>query len=173
MSNDRVIELAKKLKALADRGVGGEKENAIHMLDRLMTEHDISMDDIENPERVDYLFKYQNQYHKQILIQAIGMVMGKEARIFKKTGRSFRLIVACTHAEYLEIEATHLFYYDHFKTELDHFLGAFIQKNNLFAQDAEAKSFEELTPKELERLKRMMKYTNSIDRKTLHKGIES
>ncbi len=40
---DKIIELAKKLKALSERGEGGEKLNADRMLKDLMNKHDISL----------------------------------------------------------------------------------------------------------------------------------
>lgn len=46
MENSKYLELAKKIKALADRGVGGEKINAAAMLELHMTRHGITMENI-------------------------------------------------------------------------------------------------------------------------------
>lgn len=45
---EKYIELAKKLKELADRGTGGEKVNAEQQLTRLMEKHGITLEDIED-----------------------------------------------------------------------------------------------------------------------------
>jgi len=49
MSEERykILDKAKKLKELADRGVGGEMENAKDMLEKYMKKHNITMDEIE------------------------------------------------------------------------------------------------------------------------------
>lgn len=46
MTRDQAIAKAKKLKALADRGVGGEKQNAKDLLDRLIKKYDLKPGEI-------------------------------------------------------------------------------------------------------------------------------
>ncbi len=53
---DKYIELAKKLKAHADRGFDGEKINAEKMLNRLLEKHGITIEDIEQDKKSDYFF---------------------------------------------------------------------------------------------------------------------
>ena len=53
------IDLAKKLKALADRGVDGEKTNAEAMLNSLMKKHNITIEEIEGEELLDFFFKIE------------------------------------------------------------------------------------------------------------------
>ena len=57
----KYIELAKKLKALADRGIGGEKINAEKMLNALMKKHKISIEDIEGEKQEDCNLKEKQQ----------------------------------------------------------------------------------------------------------------
>lgn len=45
-SRKKILDKAKKLKELADRGVGGEKINAKTILDNFMAKHNISIDEI-------------------------------------------------------------------------------------------------------------------------------
>lgn len=47
MNKNKAIDKAKKLKALADRGIGGEKLNAKAQLDKLMKEHNLSDTDVD------------------------------------------------------------------------------------------------------------------------------
>jgi len=54
------MERLKKLKALAERGIGGEKENAGQLLEKLCIKYGISQDDIDSPEeRTNHWFKYK------------------------------------------------------------------------------------------------------------------
>ena len=52
----KILDKAKKLKELADRGVGGEKENAIRMLDAYMQKHNISDSEISSHKLDDRIF---------------------------------------------------------------------------------------------------------------------
>ena len=50
MRNLEKTELLKKLKALSDRGVSGEKENATKLLKKLMKKYGISEEEIQKDE---------------------------------------------------------------------------------------------------------------------------
>ena len=50
MRNLEKTELLKKLKALSDRGVSGEKENATELLKKLMKKYGISEEEIQEDE---------------------------------------------------------------------------------------------------------------------------
>ena len=54
--NEKYIILAKKLKALADKGIDGERVNAQKMLDTLMRKHNLTITDIEGEKTDDYFF---------------------------------------------------------------------------------------------------------------------
>ena len=59
MSNKE--ELLKKIKALADRGVDGERENAQAILYRLMEQYGISEAEIEEDRRETAWFSYRDR----------------------------------------------------------------------------------------------------------------
>jgi hypothetical protein len=44
---NKILDKAKKLKELADRGIGGEKDNAKVMLEKWMLKHNITMNELE------------------------------------------------------------------------------------------------------------------------------
>ena len=47
---EELLQRLERVKALAERGVGGEKENAEALLNRLMAKYGISEEDIETPQ---------------------------------------------------------------------------------------------------------------------------
>ena len=47
------IEIIQKLKALSDRGVAGEKENATKLLKKLMKKYRITEEDLQEEEKKD------------------------------------------------------------------------------------------------------------------------
>ena len=52
---EELLRRLERVKALAERGVGGEKENAEALLNRLMAKYGISEEDIEEAHRTDCL----------------------------------------------------------------------------------------------------------------------
>lgn len=70
MIDERVkaIDKAKKLKELATRGVGGEKENAKRMLDAHKEKHNISDAEIEGHKySKDFVSNYSNMSNNDFL----------------------------------------------------------------------------------------------------------
>lgn len=75
MSNK--AELLKKIKALADRGVDGERESAQTLLARLMEQYGISETDLEEERRETAWFRYSQETERRLLNQIIYMVTGR------------------------------------------------------------------------------------------------
>ena len=131
-------ELIKKIKALAESGVGGEKENAQKLLAELMQKYDIKEEDIEDDVIKEFDIKlskfYKNEsFAMQILYSIVGKGIqngkGFYSYIWNKRKRYF---IKCTSAEFLEFEAKFKFFSYHFKKELERFYSAFIQANKIF-----------------------------------------
>ena len=154
MSNK--AELLKKIKALADRGVDGERESAQTLLARLMEQYGISETDLEEERRETAWFRYSQETERRLLNQIIYMVTGRSGfgcvgsysgRKRKETG------VNCTAAERLEIEANYKFFKVAMEAELEIFYTAFSSKNHLFPSEdkVKPKSIKDLTPEEREK----------------------
>ena len=170
MSN--ILELAKKLKALADRGVGGEKLNAERMLTDLLRKHNISIEEVEEPDRSDREFDCQKK-QESIMMGCIYSVMGKDVDVFRYRRKKTGYIVACTNAEYLEIEASFAFFWRHYEDELKIFERAFVQKNKLIPFDADSYDRAELTPEEERELNKTLAMMEMMDRKRFRKALET
>lgn len=99
----KCLDLAKKLKALADRGVGGEKINAEVKLRELMDKHGFTMLDIEG-DKVDYhKFKVMPGYTK-LFAQIVVTIVGKGYDIFSERGKKNVLVLQTTSAIAIEVE---------------------------------------------------------------------
>jgi hypothetical protein len=72
-SRTKILDKAKKLKELADRGIGGEKENAKIMLDKYMIKHNITESEISfhNPSDEFYKNMTDEQFIQMIIIEFI------------------------------------------------------------------------------------------------------
>ena len=63
---EELLRCLERVKALAERGVGGEKENAEALLNRLMAKYGILEEDIEDTAERDYFIRY----HRTDCLQA-------------------------------------------------------------------------------------------------------
>jgi len=144
----KIIELAKKLKALSDKGVGGEKINAEAMLNALMKKHNITIEQIDGEEMIDYFFNitknehpmwYQIVKHINYSIKCYGEFPKK---IMKGHSLKGNYMITCTASEYIEIEAKYNFYTNLYKEELDVFFFAFCKANQLLIDNPNRKDKE-------------------------------
>ena len=69
MASEKNIELMKKLMALAERGVGGEKETTKRKLAQLMDKYGVSDADLSDEALEDHEYKYRDQNEKKLLRQ--------------------------------------------------------------------------------------------------------
>ena len=64
---EELLQRLERVKALAERGVGGEKENAEALLNRLMAKYGISEEDIEDTAERDYFIRYHNFWERKLI----------------------------------------------------------------------------------------------------------
>ena len=163
----KAIELAKKLKALADRGEGGEKYNAQEKLKELLTRTGLTYDDLESEHKTERFFPYKKQY-ELIMMQCILYVMGKDVNIWDVRNRRTRVCVECSISEEIEIKAMYEFYSRAFQKELKLFQTAFIYKNNLLPPDA-GESSGKSDPEEVKKIRSMM---DGIEKSSMRKQLD-
>ena len=102
---EELLKRLERVKALAERGVGGEKENAEALLKRLMEKYDISDEDIEDTSTRTYFIRYQTQWERKLLHQIAYMHLGSGHSfgcVGTYTNRSRKKVgVECTPAQYI------------------------------------------------------------------------
>lgn len=74
-------DLLKKVKALAERGVGGEATNAAAILERMMKKYGITEAELGEETRERYDFEYHGKEQKKILRQTVYKVTGGYAYV--------------------------------------------------------------------------------------------
>lgn len=177
---ERLLEKLGKVKALADRGEGGEKESAERTLATLMKRYGVTEEDLEDTKATIHWIRYKTEWERRLLRQLAYMHLG--------AGNSFRCVgrytkrprkevgIECTTAQYIEIEADFSFYYAAMKEEMELFYDAFLQKNNLFPppelaeEPAEAEKEEW---KDAERAWKIQSMMGALDHHTRHKALEA
>ena len=84
--------LLKKIRALAEHGVGGEAENAEKLLARMMKKYGISEAELDEETRVRHDFTYHGGEEKKILKQVVYKVTGGYTYelVYTASGRKVR-----------------------------------------------------------------------------------
>lgn len=171
--NEKIFDLAKKVKALAEKGgTQGEKAAAEGRLNYLMEKYGFSLRDIESEETHKADFKYKNR-HKRLLRQIFYTIMGKDADIYCITGSHENLYrVYVTASQEIELRAMFDHYTEAFDRDVETFYRAFIHRNHLVPRDAEQVDRSQLSEKEIEELNKVLKMMDGIQQSEYHKRLE-
>lgn len=73
---EELLRRLERVRALAERGVDGEKENAEALLQRLMVKYGITDEDIEENSIQTYFIRYQTYWERKLLYQLAYMHLG-------------------------------------------------------------------------------------------------
>lgn len=172
MVSDKTKDRIKKLQALAERGVGGEKDTAKRKLEKLLADNNIfSLEELEGDKVEYFLFSYKGEHEIQLLKQCVYKVLGAKTdrTTYRTRGTRQKLGYYCTKAQKLEIELEFEFYRDAFYEELTVFMSAFIQKQGIFPPDAPKGSIDTLDERDL----KMAMMAQGINKKSRVQMIEN
>lgn len=92
-----------KIKALADRGVGGEAETAAILLDRLMAKYGITEEDLSGEIMEIHEFRYSKPFEDKLIDQIAYMVIGKYESFRYTHSKAKVRLVKCTKAQQIEM----------------------------------------------------------------------
>lgn len=173
MVDEKKLELMKKLQALAERGVGGEKEGAQRKLEELMKKYNIEEEDLSDEKQEDFEFKYRTPFEEKLLRQLFYKIVpdyrSKTYRYNWGRGSKSTYGIHCTKAEGLQIQIEYDFYKELWKEEEAFFFDCFIQKHRIFSMKPTERSSEQMS---LEELIRMMQMMGAMQDKSMHMMIE-
>lgn len=173
------IDLAKKIKALAERGIGGEKINAEKMLQEFLQKHNLKLSDIESDSMQDYFFTIDSN-HTALFHQICGYIrydMERWGPFNNKTITEGNLkgnnLVKCTLSEHIEINCMFDLFSKLYDQEQRIFFRAFITANKLFVNPPgrSKRSYEDLSPAEQAEIDRAQKLAKNVNNATYRKQI--
>lgn len=150
--DEKTIQRIKKLQALAERGVGGEKTTAQKKLAKLLKDNGInSLDELQKEEYEYTIFSYNGKHEIKLLRQCMYKVMGTKSdrTAYKPYGRRQKIGIYCTKAQKIEIELEFEFYRNVFYEELSTFMDAFIQAQKIFPEDAPVGDYDEFNERDM------------------------
>lgn len=175
---EKYIELAKKLKALADKGAAGERYNAQKKLDEIMARYGIIPEDIEEQVRELVWFKIKRG-QKQLFAQVVFSIVSRERDILASRDKPYEFAVDVTKGERVEITAKFEFfwmawskYLNAWKKEKGKLYAAFIHKNRIFNESDPKKNWDEMSPEEQRKAMEIAMMSQAIERSVFNKQLE-
>ena len=90
-----------KIYALAQQGVGGEKENAEAILQRALAENNLTIEDLLQEQHCKYRrwFKYSNTSEQRLIVQILGKIQNKNMVTVLIKQKSKEICAELTHQE--------------------------------------------------------------------------
>lgn len=139
---ERITDKLRKLLALAERGCGGEAENAKRLLEAQLRRYGMTLEDLLNEGKKKRAFKYRNNEEMKIIIHVLLAVLGSKAEAFCDAtycSSAKRVDIELTDLQYAEISDMVDFYKRQFNKEkkrlMSEMFSAFINKHNLYDCD--------------------------------------
>ena len=175
IQREKIAAKLKKIKALAERGVGGEKETAMRMYEDLKARYELEDEEIMLDAVTLHWFGYATELEEELLTQIFYKVTGGTTyHIYTgKYSRRKKRGCDCTEIEAAEITLLFNFYKAELKRELEAFMVAFRSGNNLYP-DKTARCYKENNgpaPERTDEEKRMLKkaawYSQVLDKRTV------
>ena len=130
---DSVMDLLRKVKALADAGAPGEREAARARLDALLNKHGITEEQLNESEGKLHGFTYKG-LQDQLLVMVIVAHVSNGRKVAPQDhgdGKRNKMWVKLTAAQFIDVETQLDFYRKHWNEELQIFFRAFISAQNL------------------------------------------
>lgn len=150
--DEKTMQRMKKLQTLAERGVGGERDTAEKMLQKMLKKNGIrSLDELQSEQYEYVLFPYNGKYEKKLLKQCIYKVLtaAGDRTYYHTKGKRQKLGIYCTKAQKIEVQMEFEFYRKVFYEELDIFMIAFINAQKIFPPDAPIDSSDSLSERDM------------------------
>jgi hypothetical protein len=153
--NEALRDRVAKLLALAERGVGGEADNARVALNAVLQRNGMVLEDIMDERRTRCGFAWKGELERKLLMQIVVKVCGVEVPLFTRKDWPNKLLADVTTGERVEIELLFSAHRKQLKKEMELLFTAYVHKQQLFPRDGKTHDGSNATPEELERIKRV------------------
>lgn len=157
-----IINKLKKIAALADRGVGGERVNAKIQLEKLLEKYSLDMSDIQGQADQPtewWFFPYATRVEKDLLIQCYATLNLADDEGFLRYRRSRNprgLKFELTTMQKAELADMYKYYRKLYTKEMKLLFSAFLNKHNLFSESSGDREPPKLSLEEMAALLQMM-----------------
>lgn len=167
----KIIETARRIAALAQRGEDGERVNAEKLLGDFLAKHGLRLEDLEAEERQWYEFEPLDVPRGDDLwAQCVGSTVDTEKRLLRRNGTLIGYRALLNAREHAEVCMKLAVMVPLYRDELEVWFLSFLAANDLFGLGA---TDRELTDKEQEQFRRAATMSHFVDRRTVRKGLGS
>ena len=182
MTREEILDRLRKMKQLADRGVGGERENAERLLAEIAAQYGINLADLEG-ERLEYFSVTLKESWKRKMLSQLCALKRQELKrdgvslanyrmaMWTTTKKKSYSVSNCTKAEWLELMAKLEVLSRAYKRQLDDFYEAFLMANDLLVEPDDDKQQKEPSREERSRLFRAVQMSMGIEKSQLNKQL--
>jgi len=131
MSKEKAIRTAKKLKALVDKGIGGESHNAKRKLDSLLRKYNLSASEVFGTD-VEYVWENMTTLNESnAILNRVILSIRPDAKIeIERKGVRLTIKVMLTEKEYKQIKRKHKHFWNEYNKDRALFLSAFFNVNS-------------------------------------------
>lgn len=172
-ANNKIRERILKLHKLVEQGIGGEKQNAQKILDKLLAKHGITLSEItDDDQEEEFIIKFKGAFEKRLLTQIIGKIINRKT--FGCINRG-KLHFYATKMEHVEILTLFSVYKNALSREFEDLFVAFIHQQDIFPpqkDDQAGTNDRPKTPEERSRIRKLASMMSTIDKVNVYEAIE-
>lgn len=173
MKTEKLHRRMKKLLALAEAGIDGEKTTAERMLNKLLKIHNLTIADIEGDEKSRKYFKCGTKaQNKRLMVQVITSTCGAGADLYSHRPFKGVYFVDVTAEQAAEIELKFFSYKKALEEVLEIAFIGFVHKHKLYSPTNPDDKKEESTPEERAQHFKALKMAGSMATVNLNKQLE-
>ena len=171
MNRNKIIELAKKIKALAEKGKGGERNAAKEKLERICQKYNISKSELSTSEEAkNYYIVINDSNERELLINVCCMILDVPG--FKWKEKNNCICIHITQSEYENINNAFEYYrdmYNDYKRYLmqgiisRHAIG-YIPKHQTYTQENIQQDIQPTPPEDVKKEEKEQKTEGNDDK---------
>jgi len=130
MNRNKILELAKKIKTLAEKGKGGERNAAKEKLERICEKYNISENEIStSEEKKNYYIVINDSNERDLLINVSCMILDVPG--FKWKEKNNCICIHLTQVEYENITSAFEYYRDMYNDYKRYLIQGIISRNTI------------------------------------------
>ena len=133
---ESILERLKKIQALAESGIEGERVNAQRLLDELLAKYNVSLEELAGGQTFRTEFRYRTAAERKLLAQIV-MKVCSTRKVKHHPGTGDIQVFYLTRAQAADVGDAYTHYKAELKRSLDDVLSALCYRHNLFAPDEE------------------------------------
>lgn len=153
---ETITERLRKIHALAESGVEGERASAQRLLGQLCAKHGVTVESLTGDERAWHRFAYRDDLDRALLIQVVIYVCGtNQVKNANPRNRAKALFFMLTVAESIDVREAFEHYRKAWREHADEAMAAFVHANKLWVKGEGGESADELSPEMRAKIRRI------------------